>query len=130
MKRILYLLPLLFCMCSTPDSNEGKASTFSMTLAPASTTVSIDELFTVTVTSSETMKWMAVTTNGSDPDNFSSSDFGTSKVLYFNFDTLGSKTIKIKIKNEKNEVVVKTITVTVTRGNAVKMKTLQGKIVS
>jgi hypothetical protein len=77
MKRILYLLPLFFCMCSSPDNNEGKASTFSMTLAPASTTVSIDEPFTVTVTSSETMKWIAVTTDGSDPINFSGSDFGT-----------------------------------------------------
>ena len=127
MKQILYLLPLFFCMCSSPDNNEGKASTFSMTLAPASTTVSIDEPFTVAVTSSETMKWIAVTADGSDPVNFSGSDFGTSKVLYFNFDTLGSRTINIKVKNEKNEVVLKTIAVTVTRGNAVKITALQLK---
>lgn len=127
MKHLLYLLPFLFCMCSSPDSKEGKPTTFSMTLVPSSTAVTIDEPFTVAVTSSETMKWIAVTTDGSDPVNFSGSDFGTSKELYLTFDTLGSKTINIKVKNEKNEVVLKTIPITVTLGNAIKITGLQVK---
>jgi hypothetical protein len=114
-------------MCSSPSNNQGNISTFSMAITPSATTVAIDEPFTITVTSSETMKWMAVTTDGTDPVNFSGSDYGTSKVFYFTFDTLGSRIINIKVKNEKNEVVLKTITITVTRGNAIKITGLQVK---
>lgn len=127
MKYLLYLLPLLLCMCGSPDNNQGSVSTFSMAITPSATTVAIDEPFTITVTSNETMRWMAVTKDGSDPVNFSGSDFSTSKVFYFTFDTLGSKTINIKVKNEKNEAVLKTVTITVTRGNAIKITGLQVK---
>lgn len=120
MKRILYLLPLLFCMC-TQLYDTTNQSTFSIAIAPSKTTVAIDEPFTVTITSNERMKWMAVTKDGSDPVDFSGSNFGTSKVLYFNFDTVGTKTIKIKVKNEKEEETTKIVVVTVTRGNAIKI---------
>jgi hypothetical protein len=126
MKRILYLLPLLFCMCTSSDDTTNQ-STFSTAIAPSKTTVTIDKPFTVTVTSKETMKWMVVTKDGSDPVDFSGSNFGTSKELYFNFETLGTKTINIKVKNEKEEETTTTVLVTVTRGNAIKITGLQVK---
>lgn len=126
MKNLLCLLPLLFCMCTSSDDTTNQ-STFSIATAPSKTTVTIDEPFTVTVTSNETMKWMAVTKDGSDPVDFSDLNFGTSKELYFNFDTVGTKTIKIKVKNEKEEETTKTVVVTVTRGNAIKITGLQVK---
>lgn len=126
MKCILYLLPLLFCMCTSSDDTTSQ-STFSITVTPSLTTVAIDELFAVTVTSNESVKGMALTTDGSDPVNFSGSDFGTSQTLHFAFDTLGPKNIIIKAKNQNGDVVSKTITILVTRGDCIKITGLQLK---
>lgn len=47
--------------------------------------------------------------------------FGSSLVLYFNFDTPGQKTIRVWALNNQNDTSEKQVVVNVTRGNAVKI---------
>lgn len=129
MKKLIFLLPILFCMCSPSDDSVAPivpVSTFVITTTPSSTNVVIDETFTVAITGNETIKGL-----GASLDNFVTgggdtfSDFGTSKTLYFNFNTLGTKTITIRATSASGAVVIKTVIINVTRGNALRITGMQ-----
>lgn len=99
----------------------------TVNLQASKTSVTVDEAFSVVVSSDQVIKTIGVTTDGSDPVDFTMSNFGTSTTLHFSFDTLGTKTIKVKVQNEKEETVIKTIAINVERGSAVKITGLQVK---
>ena len=126
MKKIIYLLSiLLLCGCGSDNTTENQNS-FAITLTPSATNVVVDESFTITVAAGETIKSMGISL-----DNFATGagnavlDFGSSKVLTFNFDSLGQKTITINATNNAGAVSQKQIVVNVTRGNAIKINGLQ-----
>ncbi|WP_395057907.1 hypothetical protein [Flavobacterium sp.] len=127
MKKIIFLLPLLFCMCTKSDESVAPPiepkSTFAITATPSSANVAVDENFTITVAANETIKGL-----GASLDNFATggqmfTDFGTSRVLYFN--TLGAKTIAIKATSASGAVFIKNVNINVTRGNALKITGMQ-----
>lgn len=124
----MFLLPLLFCMCS--PSGDGvtpivPASTFEITVTPSLNNIVVDQHFTVMVAANQSMKSIEMSTDNFVTKSGLQSDFGTSKELYFNFDELGSKTISIRAKNAANQVATKKITLNVMRGNAIKVTGLQ-----
>ncbi len=126
MKKILYLIPLLLCMCTTSkDENNTPASTFSFDLTPSVISAVIGQTFTITVNANETINTMWVSQDNFATGGFASRTFGTSFPLYFNFDTLGVKTIWVRSTNSKNEVSQKQITINIARGNAIKIIGLQ-----
>ena len=129
MKSSIYYLFLFFVLlgCSSSEENTITPKVMNVTTVASKTSVTVDEIFSVAVSSDAVIKSIGVTTDGSDPLNFTSSNFGTSTTLYFSFDTLGTKTIKVKVQNEKDETVVKTIVINVERGTAVKITGLQVK---
>ncbi len=93
MKKILYIIPFLFCTCTTSkDENNTPASTFSFDLTPSVISAVIGQTFTITVNANETINTMWVSQDNFATVGFASRTFGTSFPLYFNFDTLGVKT--------------------------------------
>ena len=117
----LILNLILLVSCSSNDIVESD-NNFEVTLIATTTTVAIDEPYSINVTAPENIKTIGVSL-----DNFvttignSSLNFGNSTTLNFNFDTLGQKTISIKAINENNRVSIKQLNVTVIRGNAIKI---------
>ena len=125
MKRILYLLPLLFWMCS-PSDTPTKTDGFDFQLVASKSNVTIDEMFTVTIDANMSMTSLDISLDNFATEFGSTENFGKSKTLYFSFDTLGQKTITIRAKNNTTSGdVVKTIVINVTRGNAIKITGLK-----
>ncbi len=123
MKRILYLLPFFLWMCSS-DNNEG-TNNLSISLTPSVTTAVIGQQFTIMLTSNQAMKFIEMSTDNFVTSSGIGSDLGSSKQLYFNFDTLGEKTISIKVKNYNEDERIETVVVSITRGNAIKINRVQ-----
>lgn len=130
-RKLIYLLLIIFIACdsssdSSSDNQNPTPTNFTVELTSSATTTNVDEEFTVQVNASEPMTKIIVSY-----DNFATtvvdatSDFGLSKTLKFNFDTLGSKTISVKAYNANNQSTVKTLMVTTNRGSAVKVTGIQ-----
>ncbi len=127
MKKVflIFILYFLLTNCSS-DSNESENSnTFSINLTPSVTSLIVDQAFTITVSSTEEIKELWVSTNNFATGGYSIRQFGTSYVLNFNFDTLGQKTISVRAKNQDNVVSEKQVIVAVSRGNALKINGVQ-----
>jgi len=120
---IILLIIQLFIGCSS-DNNSSKG-TFSIDLVPSATNIVLDQSFTMTINANESMKYLWVSTDNFATGDYAIQNFGTNYMLHFNFDSLGQKTISVRVKNQNNEVSEKQIVVTVTRGNAIKILGVQ-----
>lgn len=121
----LFVLLFLIISCSS-DSNENENSnSFAINLTPSANTVVVDQAFTITVTATEDIKELWVSTNNFTNGGYAIRQFGTSYVLNFNFYTLGQKTISVRAKNQNNVVSEKQVVITVSRGNALKINGVQ-----
>jgi hypothetical protein len=127
MKSTLSLIALLFLMinCSSDSTVNENTNTFSITLAPSATNVVIDQAFTISVSATEDIQEMRVSTDNFVTSSYANMQFGTSYVLNFNFDKIGQKSITVRAKNQNNVVSEKQIVVNVTRGNALKILGVQ-----
>ncbi len=129
-KYILIILILISSACSTSDVSTDKSNnpTFSVDLSGDSTAL-VDETIAIDITGNENIMTLLASL-----DNFqttvlnqtiSPQGFGTVTKLYFSFDDLGSKTIYIKAINNMGDESIKTFNVTVSRGNAIKIMSVQ-----
>lgn len=125
-KNTLFLLPLFLWMCSS-EKEDNSTSSFDFMLNSTVNSVVIDQQFKITVVATEPIKDIEMST-----DNFATfSSTGTngdndlSKDLYFNFDTLGSKTISIRVRSNNDTIITKSISITIVRGQAIKIIGLQ-----
>lgn len=124
-KAILVLSSLLLFCCSTEKQNTTQNSFIINTVA-SKTMVNIDEEFTITLSSNENITGILYSYDNFVTESARYSNFGTSKALKFNFDRLGLNTIYLKAVNESNILSeTKVIPITVTRGDAIKIKGLQ-----
>ncbi len=123
MKKILILIVLLFTIIScSSDSNENEnINPFSINLTPSANTVVVDQAFTITVSATEEIKELWVSTDNFATGGYAQRQFGTNYTLNFNFDSLGQKTISVRAKNQNNVVSEKQVVILVSRGNAIKI---------
>ncbi|MBR9845303.1 MAG: hypothetical protein GYB35_03935 [Algicola sp.] len=124
----ILMINLLFFSCSSSDDSEGPQdnnTTFDIILTASSESVVIDELLTVNITSTSNITNIEGFANDQSISFNLQSDFGTGTTLYFSFDTLGNKTISVTAKNASGQESIKTISVDVERGNAIKINQLQ-----
>lgn len=120
-----FVLLFLIISCSS-DSNENENNnSFSINLTPSTTSVVVDQAFTITVGANEDIKQMWVSTDNFATGGYAQRQFGTSYILNFNFDTLGQKTISVRAKNQNNVVSEKQVVVNISRGSALKINGLQ-----
>tara|TARA_R110002096_G_scaffold432475_1_gene649394 strand:+ start:1043 stop:1804 length:762 start_codon:yes stop_codon:yes gene_type:complete len=117
--------------CSSSDditesinNNENNGSTFSIDFL-YNETAQVDETLEVTITSNEPMKSLEISFDNFETSFTSFSDLGSSILRYFSFDKLGANTVYFKAKNGDDAESIKTINVTISRGNAVKLQSLK-----
>lgn len=122
---IILILSILVVSCSSDNNNDDNKTAFNIELTPSTTNAVVDQEFTITINANQTFKQLWYSTDNFATYNFGVYPFGTSCVVRFNFDTLGQKTIAIRCQNQNNEVSEKQITITITRGNAVKILGVQ-----
>lgn len=131
-KYFLLTLVILLTSCSssddsTDDNNENDNSNFSITLS-TNTSAVVDEVIPIDISGNETIMTLQASLDNFQTTVFNqtqSNGFGASTTLYFSFDKLGSKNISIKAINGDGDESVQTATVTISRGNAVKITTVQ-----
>lgn len=124
-KIALTVLSFIIASCSS-DSNENDSNnSFAINLTPSSTSVVVDQAFTISLGANEEIKELWVSTDNFATGGYAQRQFGTSYVLNFNFDTLGQKTISVRAKNQNNVVSEKKVVISVSRGNAIKINGLQ-----
>ncbi|MCM2301326.1 MAG: hypothetical protein NDI80_01740 [Flavobacteriaceae bacterium] len=129
MKKTIYLtLSILLWACGGSSEDDSPIfDNFTVNVTAQKNTLTIDEVVTVAVTANKNISNLQVST-----DNFAtsqgagtSSGLGTATTLYFNFDTVGAKTISIKATNEAGTVVEKSVQINVQRGTALKINSLK-----
>lgn len=125
MKNILiisfFCLSLLGCASDNSIDTPDEVSTFNIELVPSTLNVTIEETFSITVNANEKIELLGTSLNNSEVNNFSNLGFGSSVLLYFNFDKPGQKIIRIRALNSKNGISEKQVLVNVTRGNTIKI---------
>lgn len=127
MKKSIYLLFVLFLIisCSSESNDNENSNSFLINLTPSTTNVVVDQPSTITVSATEEIKEMWVSTDNFATGGYAQRQFGTSYILNFNFDTLGQKTISVRAKNQNNVVSEKQLIISVSRGNALKINGVQ-----
>lgn len=83
----------------------------------------MDQILTLTAAANETINQISFSKDGGETflGEFGSSEFDRVVNLYLDFDTVGTKTIVYRVKNNAGEVVDTRVNVTVERGNAVQL---------
>lgn len=127
MKKTIYLFFVSFFMvnCSSDNNDNENSNSFSINLTPSTTNVVVDQPSTITVSATEEIKELWVSTDNFATGGYAQRQFGTSYILNFNFDTLGQKTISVRAKNQNNVVSEKQLIISVSRGNALKINGVQ-----
>lgn len=130
MKKALYLILILVFECSSSDDRETideEQSILEVAVMQSTATAVIDEVVTLTATTNETINEISFSTDGgvTFPSSFGSSAFTNTANLYFDFDTLGEKTIIFRVESQAGDIVDTPVTITVERGNAVKLQSVQ-----
>lgn len=127
MKKTLSLIVLLFLIisCSSESNENENNNSFSINLTPSATNVVTDQAFTISVSATEEIKELWVSTDNFATGGYAQRLFGTSYILNFNFDTLGQKTISVRAKNQNNVISEKQVVISVSRGNALKINGVQ-----
>jgi len=130
MKKIITLLTFfLLISCSSDDTEETPTNIqdLNVTFTVGNTDLVIDEKLTITLQSNKSMHHIQIFIDGVRVIDQVFSGFNANSSFYFDYDTLGSKTIKFKVWSDENEaqVVEKTVNVSVTRGNAIKITKAQ-----
>jgi hypothetical protein len=127
MKKTLSLIVLLFLIisCSSESNENENNNSFSINLTPSATSIVVDQAFTITVSATEEIKELWISTDNFATGGYAQRQFGTSYVLHFNFDTLGQKTISVRARNQNNVVSEKQVVISVSRGNALKINGVQ-----
>ena len=126
----LYVILIMLSCSSSDDSvdtndNNGGVSVFNIELSANNTAV-VDEVVALTVTSNEPMVSLEISFDNFQTSTTSFSDLGSSVTRYFSFDKLGTNTtIYFKSKNSNGDESVKTYTPSISRGNAVKITSIQ-----
>lgn len=121
MKRLIFILSALLAIsCGSEDS-----PAFTINATPSSSSVVVDEEFTITITSDDAMTGILYSYDNFVTEHNLYSSFGNSRTLKFNLDDLGTKTIYFKAKAGNIYSSVKAVPITVSRGNAVKITGLQ-----
>lgn len=126
--KIAYILLIFIYACSTSDDsgNPDQGSTIEVSVTADETTVSIDQIVTLTATANETINEISFSTDdGATFPISSGGNLGTTANLYFAFDTLGTKSVIFRVKNDTGDIVDTTVNITVERGNAVQLQSLQ-----
>ena len=132
-KYFLITLAILLTSCSSSDdstdnNNGNNNSNFSISLS-TNTSAVVDEVIPIDITGNETIMTLQASLDNFQTTIFNQSinpqGFGTSATLYFSFDDLGSKNISLKALNDAGDESLQTATVTISRGNAVKITTVQ-----
>ncbi|MEM0542325.1 hypothetical protein WFZ85_06830 [Flavobacterium sp. j3] len=127
MKNTIYILilSLLMTNCSSESNDNENSNPFSINLTPSVTSVVVDQAFTISISATEEIKELWVSTDNFATGGYAQRQFGTSYILNFNFDTLGQKTISVRAKNQNNVVSEKQVVISVSRGNALKINGVQ-----
>ncbi|MBU2926705.1 hypothetical protein [Winogradskyella psychrotolerans] len=127
--KIAFMLIILFSACSPSDNNGNpdQSSTLEVSVTADATTVTIDQIIILTATANETINEISFSKDGgvTFSNAISSSSFTDTVNLYLDFDTLGSKSIVVKVTNDVSDVVDSTVNITVERGNAIKLQSVQ-----
>lgn len=125
MKNLLiisvFCLSLLGCTSDNSPTTPDRVSTFNIELAPSTVNTTIEETFSITVNANEKLELLGTSSDNLEVKSFSNLGFGSSVVLYFNFDTPGQKTIRVRALNSQNDISEKQVIVNVTRGNTIKI---------
>ncbi|WP_417199889.1 hypothetical protein [Bizionia sp.] len=131
MKKLTYILIALCLACSSSDdevntSLEVADSTLEVVVTQNVTVAVVDQMVTLTATANETIQEISFSTDGglTFPSSYGA-NFGTTASLYFAFDTLGTKTIVFRVKNNAGDIVDNTVNIRVERGNAVQFQNVQ-----
>ncbi len=125
MKKLISLLFVLTFACS-PTNNGDNAPTFAVSVTQDLNSAVIDQKITLTASTNEPIKSIDYSIDGGTTfGNEYSTTFGTNAKLYLDFDTVGTKHIVFRIKNNDGDVVDKAITVNVERGNAIQITSLK-----
>tara|TARA_R110002096_G_scaffold436089_1_gene667228 strand:- start:6792 stop:7598 length:807 start_codon:yes stop_codon:yes gene_type:complete len=125
-KLTYFLLVLCFTCSSLDDNNDNNVSTF-ITVTQDLSVVNIDQIISITVTSNETINSIDYSLDGGTTfiGEVSNSTFGNNVKLYLDFDTVGTKNIVFRVKNNEGAIVDKAISVNVERGNAIQIQNLK-----
>jgi hypothetical protein len=127
MKKV-YLMPILFLIltnCSPDRIENSNNGNFETTLSVSANNIVVDQAFTISVSATEEIKELWVSTDNFATGGYAQRLFGTSYILNFNFDTLGQKTISVRAKNQNNVISEKQVVISVSRGNALKINGVQ-----
>ena len=127
MKKLFCILTLLCFACSSSDDSDNPSTTtLEVSVIGDVTTVSIDQIITLTATANEAINEISFSTDGGATfPSSSNNNFGTTANLYFSFDTLGTKSIVFRVKNEAGDIVDTTVNIIVERGSAIQLQNLQ-----
>lgn len=137
MKKVFMLLSFIALSCSSDDTSvevvnqpinepEVPTPTFTINAVVGSSSVNVDEAFTVTITSEENMAGILFSYDNFMTEFGQYTNYGTSKELNFTLDEIGVTTIYFKAMNENNVYSqVKSVDILVNRGNAVKITGFQ-----
>lgn len=123
MKKVIYILLLLCFACGSSDDADTNISTFEVSVTQSATTLAIDQILTLTATANETINQISFSKDGGETflGEFGSSQFDKVVNLYLDFDTVGTKTIVYRVKNNAGEVVDTSVNVTIEKGDAVQI---------
>ncbi|GAA4762844.1 MULTISPECIES: hypothetical protein [Flavobacterium] len=122
------IFSIIYCCysCSSEDQEAGDGgSGFEISLNSSTTNPSIDEEFTVNVTTNETTQAVWVSLDNFTTGGYTVQNLDNNFNLRFNFDQLGQKTIYIRCKNANGSVAEKHLNINIQRGNAIKINGLQ-----
>lgn len=109
----------------TGENNGNTNETFSIELSANDNPV-IDEVVAVTVNSPEPMTSLEISYDNFQTSTTSFSSLGNSTQRYFSFDKLGDNTtIYFKAINDDGEESIQTYSPTISRGNALKIKSVE-----
>lgn len=126
MKNSLIVTVIFLCIACSSSDEDINPSSFQVTVSQDVTTPVIDQVVTLTATANQPISEISYSTdNGATFPRSYGRAFGDTANLYFSFETLGSKTIIFRVKNEAGDRVDNTVTLNVERGGAVKMKQVQ-----
>lgn len=129
MKKIICILLLILCYaCSSSDdgSANNNTSTLEVNVTADSPTASVDQIVTLTATANESISEIRFSRDGGATFPFGrGGELGTTVNLYFTWDTLGTKSIVVRVINNEGDMVDTTINITIERGDAVLLQSLQ-----
>lgn len=125
--RLLYIGILLFFNCGASDDSieiPEETSNFAIEV-DVNSNVGIDETISITVTGNELLKSVQLIADYVDVGTQFLDNQGTSASFNFSYDTVGTRTFIVRATNADDVVREQSIPITITRGNAIKITSVQ-----